>query len=179
MITKTQEEDIFQLIGRLIQTLNSPEIAIDERHTPKLHARFLAGLLSRYRRDVATTGRLHAQPPAPSQFQTSASGMDEFHGDPNPGSSQQVFSVIPGPIAGHETMGQSRASPEGQPVMHTEPVYEAEAAYTADNGPMEVLDFESTVNGAYEDDLLGPLLALKNPAYWQNMMMPGYVPMLH
>lgn len=64
LITKDQEEDIFELIGRLIRTLNSPEIAIDDRHTPRLHARFLAGLLSKHRRDVATTGRLHAQPPS-------------------------------------------------------------------------------------------------------------------
>ena len=47
--------------------LNSPEIAIDDRHTPKLHARFLAGLLSRHRRDVATSGTLHPPQPPPNQ----------------------------------------------------------------------------------------------------------------
>ncbi|TFY50349.1 hypothetical protein EVG20_g11570, partial [Dentipellis fragilis] len=58
-----QESEIFELIGRLIQVLSSPQIAIDERHTPKLYSRFLAGLLSKHRRDGATTGRLHTQPP--------------------------------------------------------------------------------------------------------------------
>ncbi|KAG6843914.1 hypothetical protein H0H87_011724, partial [Tephrocybe sp. NHM501043] len=63
LLSKDQETEIFDLIGRLIQTLSSPEIAIDDRHTPKLYARFLAGLLSKHRRDGATVGRLHPHPP--------------------------------------------------------------------------------------------------------------------
>lgn len=65
-MTKGQENDIFDLIGRLIQTLSSSKISIDDRHTPKLYARFLAGLLSRHRRDGVTMGRL--QPVPPPQF---------------------------------------------------------------------------------------------------------------
>lgn len=71
-MTKDQENDVFNLIGRLIQTLSSPKIAIDERHTPKLYARFLAGLLSRHRRDGATVGR--SQPVPPSQNPLSGDG---------------------------------------------------------------------------------------------------------
>jgi hypothetical protein len=55
-MSKEEETQVYDLIGRLIQTLSSPEIAIDDRHTPKLYARFLAGLLSRHRRDGATLG---------------------------------------------------------------------------------------------------------------------------
>ena len=53
-----------------------------------------------------------------------------------------------------------------------EPVYQQEAAYTADIGPLEVLDFGS--DGTMDDEIFGgALLALKNPNYWDNMMMPG------
>lgn len=38
---------------------------------------------------------------------------------------------------------------------------------------MDVLDFASSP-GSTDDEMLGALLALKNPSYWQNMMMPGY-----
>lgn len=67
-MTQGQENDIFDLIGRLIQTLSSPKIAIDDRHTPKLYARFLAGLLSRHRRDGASVGRLQPIPPSQSSL---------------------------------------------------------------------------------------------------------------
>lgn len=168
LITKDQEGDIFELIGRLIQILNSAEIAIDDRHTPRLHARFLAGLLSRHRRDVATTGRLHAQQPPPqAQYDmdpSSSTGMDV-------GGSQQVFSVSPlaGISSTHTSTGQSSQS---EAIMQAEPIYEAEAAYTNETGPIEVLEFASSP-GSTDDEMLGALLALKNPSYWSNMMMPG------
>lgn len=74
-MTKGQENNIFDLIGRLIQILSSSRIAIDDRHTPKLYARFLAGLLSRHRRDGTTVGRLQPVPPVGSPF-TGNSGND-------------------------------------------------------------------------------------------------------
>ena len=77
-MTKGQENDIFDLIGRLIETLSSPKIAIDDRHTPKLYARFLAGLLSRHRRDGATVSRLPPVPP--SQNPLSAEGNGDGNG---------------------------------------------------------------------------------------------------
>ena len=43
-----QKDDIITLVGRLIEVLQSEEVAIDERHTPKLYARFLGGLLERH-----------------------------------------------------------------------------------------------------------------------------------
>ena len=78
-MTKDQENNIFDLIGRLIQTLSSPKIAIDDRHTPKLYARFLAGLLSRHRRDGATLGR--SQPVPPSQNPLSGDGNGDGNGN--------------------------------------------------------------------------------------------------
>ncbi|GJE99679.1 fungal-specific transcription factor domain-containing protein [Phanerochaete sordida] len=166
LINKQQEDEIFQLIHRLIQTLQSPEIAIDERHTPRLHARFLTGLLSRYKRDVATTGRLHTQPPPPQEHQFhagSASPQQQTQGGP----SQQVFSVAShGPTEGHG-MGHSRSSPESIP---NEPIYEPEATYTADAG--QILDFDTSMGS--EDEMLGALRILKSPAYWNDMMTPGF-----
>jgi len=58
-------------------------------------------------------------------------------------------------------------------VLQNEAVFDSEAAYTTDATPMEVLDFGSPT-GSTDDEMLGALLALKNPSYWQNMMMPGF-----
>lgn len=172
LITKQQEGEIFELIHRLIQSLQSPEIAIDERHTPRLHARFLTGLLSRYKRDVATTGRLHTQPP-PSQEQFTR-GSSVPQQPSQSGSSPQVFSVAQGPVDSDHQMGHTHSSPDSVP---NEPIYEPEAAYTGGAGePVEVLDFDtSSMNG--DDDMLGALRILKTPAYWSDMMTPGYVPL--
>lgn len=166
LITKQQEDEIFQLIHSLIQTLQSPEIAIDERHTPRLHARFLTGLLSRYKRDVATAGRLHTQPP-PSQEAQFSSDPTSMHQPAQGGQTQQVFSVAPQAPTESQGMGTSRSSPDSA---FNEPVYEPEAAYTADAG--QVLDFDTSMSS--EDDVLGALRILKTQAYWSDMMTPGY-----
>ncbi|KAI0338738.1 hypothetical protein BDW22DRAFT_1432263 [Trametopsis cervina] len=166
LLSKDQEEEIFQLIGRLIQNLNSPEIAVDDRHTPRLHARFLAGLLSRHRRDVATTGKLHAQhPPAGSQYSSDLAGSSS-------GSSQQVVFSLSSSTSTASSQSSNTPNTHIEQTMSHEPVYEAEAAYTTDAIPMEVLDFSSP--GSTDDEMLGALLALKNPMYWDNMMMPGF-----
>ena len=47
LLDTAEREQIVGLIQKLIDTLSSREVAIDERHTPKLYARFLNGLLSR------------------------------------------------------------------------------------------------------------------------------------
>ncbi|KAK0214589.1 hypothetical protein IW262DRAFT_1466364 [Armillaria fumosa] len=52
LLTKPDEDDISDLIGIPIQKPSSSSIAIDERHTPKLHVRFLAIVLGKYRHDA-------------------------------------------------------------------------------------------------------------------------------
>jgi len=173
LITPDQETEIFDLIGRLITTLSSAEIAIDDRHTPKLHARFLAGLLAKHRRDVATSGRLHPQQPPQGQTpQTVSSSTYATPGSPSTSSSpsQQVFSAIPQDFQDTRGMG---GDPSLENAMSTEAVYQEETTYAVGTGPLEVLDFSST-NGQGYEETLGALLALQNPAYWRDMMMPGY-----
>jgi hypothetical protein len=46
VVNVNQRDSIIQAIQRLIGVLSSSEIAIDEKHTPKLYARFLKSLLS-------------------------------------------------------------------------------------------------------------------------------------
>ncbi|KAG5721547.1 Protein priB [Termitomyces sp. T112] len=55
-ITVEQETKILSLVRSLVETLSSPEIAVNDRHTPKLYARFLASLLSRRWRGKAAEG---------------------------------------------------------------------------------------------------------------------------
>ncbi|KAJ7660324.1 hypothetical protein DFH06DRAFT_393736 [Mycena polygramma] len=76
MMSNEKESQVYDLIGRLIQTLSSPDIAIDDHHTPKLYARFLARLLSRHRRDAVTLRHVHTQPPSAHQNIASSSSTN-------------------------------------------------------------------------------------------------------
>ncbi|KAG2108840.1 hypothetical protein BD769DRAFT_1392651 [Suillus cothurnatus] len=48
LLARQMEDEIFELIGRLITMLQ--DVAIDERHTPRLYAQFLASLLTGHRK---------------------------------------------------------------------------------------------------------------------------------
>ncbi|KAG5352008.1 hypothetical protein C0989_004203 [Termitomyces sp. Mn162] len=172
LLAKEQETEIFDLIGRLIQTLSSPEIAIDDRHTPKLYARFLAGLLSRHRRDGATVGRLHPHPPA----NNNSPSHDFAHSGTLPSTS--TFSITSSQTSESPTQGSSFGSSSFQQngKMDTTPIYQPEATFSSATG---AIHFGSDVGvsglgGSMSDeDMLATMQALKNPAWWENMMMPG------
>ncbi|KAI9508705.1 hypothetical protein F5148DRAFT_1148845 [Russula earlei] len=72
-ITPGLETEVYQVIERLIATIGSPHITIDERHTPKLYSRFLASLLAKHKRDGTAQGRMPQQGPPPQQMQTGSS----------------------------------------------------------------------------------------------------------
>ena len=178
LLSKNQENEIFDLIGRLIQTLSSPDIAIDDRHTPKLYARFLAGLLSRHRRDGAGVGRMHPQPPPPNQIPPPSSV--DYASQMSTPSSTFGASQTQGGI--NQTQEQQSGYTQNvfnrTPEKVETPIYEPEATYTADAGTNHFgnldLDF-GFGNGVSEEEMLATMQALKNPAWWQNMMMPGCV----
>ncbi|KAF9560574.1 hypothetical protein CPC08DRAFT_762610 [Agrocybe pediades] len=175
-LEKEQENEIFDLIGRLIQTLSSPKIAIDDRHTPKLYARFLAGLLSRHRRDGATVGRLqtipavpHAIPPSsvPGQAAPSANTLGAGH-YPSAQNGNGGSGGILSQGMEHQTMHQ----------MPTEtPVYMPEATFATSTGQIDFgADYDMTYGASEfsDQEMLATMQAIKNPAWWQNMMMPGF-----
>ncbi|KAJ7472029.1 hypothetical protein FB451DRAFT_313024 [Mycena latifolia] len=171
LMAKEQENEVFDLIGRLIQTLSSPEIAIDDRHTPKLYARFLAGLLSRHRRDGATVGRLHPQPPAQQSIGSSSSSE---YGRQSGTSSTFTMSPMPGAgaVLGPEHGAQGYGNVFGQADKLATPIYRPEATYS---GPIQYgVEMDLGTGLPDEEQMLAAMQALKNPAWWDNMMMPGF-----
>ncbi|THH32747.1 hypothetical protein EUX98_g1452 [Antrodiella citrinella] len=170
LITQQQHDDIFDMIGRLIQTFSSTEIAIDERHTPKLHARFLTTLLSKHRKDVSAANKQSQQPPPQSQTASPGSGGSHTHSAPSPEQQQQSYqSGDLGPSQQHPpgTTGMSQGQPTyenyGYSTVPSQPQAQPQPQYTA----------EPMVEG-FDDEMLGAIQVLKTPGYWQTMMMPGF-----
>lgn len=177
-MTKELEAEIFDLIGRLIQKLSSSDIAIDDRHTPKLYARFLASLLARNRKDGAASNRSQQQPPPQSEVaQAASSGYTATPSNPS-------F-----PVTNPE--GETRGGQDGG-FTHTTlnisaekidtGTYHSEPSYTLGNSPIELgasgtvidLGLGSSTDMFLDDEgMLAPMRAVGNPQWWTNMMMPG------
>lgn len=186
MLGKSEETNVVELIGRLIQTFSSPDIAADEKHTPKLYARFLTGLLTRQRSDGPTTGQLQTHPPPSSSM-----SPDQRHHHPSgPGSfySQGGFaSSMHAPGAGGSFGGAGGGSVGGsqlgQPMQGGTPVYRPEASFVVgganplDLGGADFLGGMDGISGGEDgmeyDTRLTSMKALSDPSWWQTMMMPG------
>lgn len=175
LLSREEENEIFDLIGRLIQTLSSPNIAIDDRHTPKLHARFLAGLLSRHKRDGtgAVVGRLQTQPhQIQAQPESNSGSVSTFALNPSQQQQQQQQQ-------GHYTY---QTSSQSTPVYRPEATYAVGASIQFGSSDLEPFDLSSSIPDGYlngipsswDEEGLATMAALKNPSWWQNMMMPGF-----
>lgn len=186
ILTREMEDEIFDSISRLITTLQ--EVAIDERHTPRLYARFLAGLLTKHRKGGSTiTGRLQPHPPAsqlalPPQSHSygeshGPSGSHVPHANMQPqhrseprhdnDAMQLKLNRLPNTAEAHQS-GPATTAYESEMVSYSQPL---------SNGSVS----GSTLEGndvSMADVLDGGMLATMhalNEAWWGNMMMPGYV----
>jgi len=163
-LLKEQENEIFELIGRLIHTLSSPKIAIDDRHTPKLYARFLASLVSRHRRDGASTGRLQTNTPPQNQ--------------PSSGTPQGISGYMPtaSPSTQSGPSGQQNTGQGTHNVTQTVNTTTLPQAPLADAFMLGDIDIMMDgIGDISEAEMLATMQAITGPSWWSNVMMPGYV----
>ena len=199
-VPRERQQAIFDLISRLIDKLGSPDVAIDERHTPALHSRFLHGLLRKHRRDLAVSSRPSDSHGPPSQPQPQASNRGAAPGSANSNttntsafqqaqaSSSQYSSLGGAGVGGAMYDNLAGSSPAafsdssftlgGLSPASSSPVFETEPSYMAVNGNGHANGHDAAGMfqfGAQSDENWGALLALQNPNYWKDMMMPGCV----
>ncbi len=73
LLDEEQRQRVIQLIERLIETLRSKQVAVDERHAPMLYSRFLSNLLARHKvveeepQQPQLNGQKAAAPPTTGQ----------------------------------------------------------------------------------------------------------------
>ena len=171
----------FDLIGRLIQTLNSPEVSIDNKHTPKLHAKFLAGLLAKHHQDSNRDSL--SQGPLPPSKHTVGDGPTSHERQPQPSSTSvryfdqgqgttQSSSISQGGFGEVSyTSDPKLSSQPGISYTHETPRYQPQ---TSDGVAAAQDSAMSVMAGLSEEDMLSTLRAIGNPNWWSNVMMPGY-----
>jgi hypothetical protein len=167
LLSTEEEAEILKLISRLIQALSSPKVAIDDKHTPKLYARFLATLLARHRREGATRQRTTSatnnfEPPSSAprnDVQILATRTDEVM--------TQIHRVSGPPQSSDVTMNFF-SDPSGPNV------YTPEVTFADGSSPFNINDILMENNILSEEEILATMQSIKNPSWWQNMMLPGF-----
>ncbi|EIN06539.1 hypothetical protein PUNSTDRAFT_72698 [Punctularia strigosozonata HHB-11173 SS5] len=181
--TPQDEHEILEVISRLIQILSSPEIALDDRHAPKLYARFLAGLLTKHRQDgMVPQDRQTPQPPHHQvQYGTGNPGGHQMQ----PSASNQIYSLSQqqGAYGGGQDYGAQQMSLHSSlpPVMLAPPEDDALLSAVSSNpgsgfgGSMDGTLYPPSAQPSpgSPEMTLASMQAIKNPAWWESMMMPG------
>ena len=195
------QREIFDLISRLVDRLRSPDIAIDERHTPALHSRFLHGLLRKHRHLAVSSHSSDSQgpssqPPAQnvhgssmsssssstsaSAFQQQSLGQQQPSGQASQGAPQGQYATHAGGAVFDNVAATSPTSFTSSDSSTTFPtsdsMFDVEPSYTTVTGH-DMFQFAPPQDTS--EVSLGALAALANPNYWKDMMMPGYVADLH
>jgi hypothetical protein len=151
-ITPGLESVIYQVIEQLVNTIGSPQIAIDERHTPMLYSRFLARMLTKNTRHCTGVPHSVALNSEPTVTQTRSSDTAN--------NNERVFE-----------------RKRKQKKIDNEPIHPFDApSYTSVPTASQPSDaMGSTFDSILSDDLLGPMNAIENPQWMQTMMLPGFV----
>jgi hypothetical protein len=183
IITREMEDEIFDSIGRLITTLQ--DVAVDERHTPRLYARFLAGLLTKHRKGGgAVAGRLQQIPPT-SQV-AHQHQHQSYSGQHTSSASRVQYSGMlsqSGSEPRHDTGAmQMKIAPLSNPVETPQPpsttVFRPEVAYNQGQPPLPLGGLSPVSNTGGMSDVMsdGTLATMHalNDVWWGNMMMPGF-----
>ncbi|KAI6100455.1 hypothetical protein EV401DRAFT_1877551 [Pisolithus croceorrhizus] len=188
-LTHKMEDEIFELISRLITTLQ--ELAIDERHTPHLYARFLADLLTKHRKGGAgISGHLQSHPPASQSVHKPPTQPRRTEQQYMPSPSSFQYSGLSSQESSHlrydsdamqMNTGSFSGTPRSPPPATTPPMPAANAPGPEYLGqpslPLGVGSTDPADVGM--DDILpdmGALASMRalNDVWWSNMMMPGF-----
>jgi hypothetical protein len=200
LLDTEQRTDIIDLVERLVDTLKSPRIAVDVRHTPMLYSRFLAGLLAKYKQTENTemdddgsasattqtnTVGLPTPPPAEKQEIPDSSGVRTFNTAAGVNRHKSSPSIEISPPAPDPASG----IPAPQPHMIYDPsgmdgLLQAQLAAEDSQGSYAASTVHpaSTIHGSQygahdimmtDDGILAPMLAMDTPGFWGSMMLPG------
>ncbi len=171
LLDNADKDESVKLIGILINKFNSSDIAVDDRHTPKLYARFLATALGNYQQSQgAAPGSPQGVLPVNTGASTSVAGEADKESSDNWRKSYVA--------QGYDSAGLTYW-PEAAHAMGSWP-----ALFGSDAALLHIVDGSQNIDGNggaggqpgnIEDEWITSLQSLDNPEWLQGMLMPGYV----
>jgi hypothetical protein len=169
LMPKNEEEELVLLMQRLVRTLGSDSIAIDDRHAPKLWARFLGDLIAK-RRNTPVATALPAPAPVAGPSQGAAPPLPtppiQGYASDNMGGSSAYATRV---YTGWPAASGLPPAPAGPSAARPEPAqphgFNLGPGYYQPSSLMQV----------DEGTTLAAMDALSADAFWKDMMLPGYV----
>lgn len=186
LVSESHRTGIIPLVETLIRTLDDQSVAIDETHTPKIYARFLAGLLQKHRilasaprheehenENDADMMNHQEQPMGLSIDFSMLHQANSFPAGPlSPPSPHPSIQVTPPPVGDH-SFGYIVHDPnmdeyglEGQDDMG---MFGNSGAPPSGSGTVHPMDERAREE---EDDDILPSLRAINPSFWLHGMVP-------
>ena len=188
------------MINRLIKCLGSNDVAVDERHTPKLYSRFLEGLLQKRNQELAESENKLPVPAVTNRPKTPPLHIDISKAATGPqhteaqllsptiqvqGPDEELLSTLPShPIPavqnshhhnGHHghSNGHQDNSMLGGPSMFEGYAYSTAASSTIDAPTRDTATQFSGEDVLMQGDenWIATMGALDNPAFWTNAMV--------
>ena len=180
VLDETRREEVISLISRLNEALVSPEVAIDDKHTPKLYGRFLHSLLNKQIGEEAEPMYTESPSTVDTSGNSSTSGPRSFttydaesSRDLNPS-----ISVEYAPLGGEPHVellhGADGSAPSSyQPLSHYDQF--STTSSTIGDGH-ETATQHSGDHALQHDEMLPTMHILSNPQFYDHMLMPPFNP---
>lgn len=162
VFTQAQRQESYNLIQKVIDVLGSPEIAVDDRHGPKLYSRLLTGLLATVKLDApypAKRATSHTRKPSSRNSSSLASGSPSRSSispaRPNAkyGNTSQIHQIQADDGRGSPADGSSGDSPSSMKGLNVQEFFAP---------PLP-----------FDGELLHSMQNLTNSTEWQGMALPG------
>ncbi|TFK27196.1 hypothetical protein FA15DRAFT_666700 [Coprinopsis marcescibilis] len=185
-LTREQRVEIRSLVQQVIDLLGSPEIAIDDRHGPKLYSRFLKGLLDKplARIDPSSSSgsptdtkpnRSRSKPPKPStgleQTESQPPSADPFNLVFNHPSPTTSASLSPPPAESMTDFNTFRPVGGIDPYAPDAPIMNAYDAATNGSGDLLMSDYFQP-ELPFDEEIIRSFQDLADPTGWQDISMP-------
>ncbi|PBK66478.1 hypothetical protein ARMSODRAFT_1047410 [Armillaria solidipes] len=171
LLDKADKDESVRLIEILIDKFSSSDIAVDDRHAPKVYARFLATILGKYRHSGKGTAFEGSQTVLPGNTGAYRSMVGETDKESNDNWRKSYVAQ------GYNSTGLTYW-PEATHATGSWPIQ-----FGTDAELLHIMNGSQNINGNggagghpgnIEDEMITSLQSLDNPEWLQGMLMPGY-----
>lgn len=163
VFTQEQRQESYNLIQRVIDALGSPEVAIDDKHGPKLYSRLLTGLLATVKLDASHPGR---RPPSRTR-KPSSKNSSSFTSNTTSPSRSSLSPIVPNVHLNVNQVQQIQME-EG----HGSPGDVSSGSSPSSMKGLNVQEFFAPPL-PFDGELLHSMQDLTNSTEWEGMVLPG------